>query len=285
MLSSIIALAFLSLIIIFTVFSVKIVPQSQNYLVERLGKYNRTLEAGLHLVVPVFETIRSKVTILERQLATRRISTITLDNVTIGIDLAILYRIADASKSFYRVLDVDQAILTTVVGTVRSVIGRTDLDGVQSNRRELSDSMETELRSVMVEWGIVLTRVEIVDVEVDDETRAAMQLQLNAERTRRAIVREAEGRKEAAQLAADAQLYTAEREAEAKRTLAEAEAFAIGVVATSIAQGGQPAIDFEVRKVNADALKTIGEGGGSKLVLLPSDIIDSFSKAIGKLGS
>lgn len=283
--SMILSLVVFTLIVVFAVNSVKIVPQTQNYLVERLGRYHRTLEAGLHLIVPIVESVRSRVSILERQLDTRRISTITLDNVTISIDLAILYRISDASRAFYRVLDVDQAIQTTVIGMVRSVIGKTDLDGVQSNRRELSEAIESELRAVSQEWGIVLTRVEIIDVEVDSETRAAMQLQLNSERTRRALVREAEGKKEAAQLAADAELYSAQRLAEAKRTLAEAEAFAIGVVSASIANGGQAAIDFEVRKVNAEAIKTLGAANSAKIVVIPSDVIDSFSRAVTKISS
>lgn len=279
------ALAFLVLAVVFAGFSIKIVPQTQNYLVERLGRYHRTLDAGLHIVIPIFETVRSRVSVLERQMDTRRISTITLDNVTISIDLAILYRVIDASRAFYRVDDMDQAIQTTVVGMVRSVIGKTDLDGVQSNRRELSDAIETELRVVSQEWGIILTRVEIIDVEVDAETRSAMQLQLNAERTRRALVREAEGKREAAQLEADAQLYAAQREAEAKRTLAEAEAFAIQVVSGSISKGGQAAIDFEVRKVNAEAVKVLGSSASSKVVVIPSDVIDVFSKAFGKIAS
>ena len=277
--------ALIAVIVVFLINSVKIVPQTQNYLVERLGRYHRTLEAGLHLIFPIVESVRSSVSILERQLDTRRISTITLDNVTISIDLAILYRINDSSRAFYRVLDVDQAIQTTVIGMVRSVIGKTDLDGVQSNRRELSDAIENELRSVSQEWGIVLTRVEIIDVEVDSETRAAMQLQLNSERTRRALVREAEGKKEAAQLGADAELYSAQRLAEAKRTLAEAEAFAIGLVSASIANGGQAAVDFEVRKVNAEAIKTIGASNSSKIIVIPSDVVDGFSRAVTRITS
>jgi regulator of protease activity HflC (stomatin/prohibitin superfamily) len=278
-------LAFVALVFVFAGFSIKIVPQTQNYLVERLGRYHRTLDAGIHIVIPIVETVRSRVSVLERQMDTRRISTITLDNVTISIDLAILYRVTDASRAFYRVDDMDQAIQTTVVGMVRSVIGKTDLDGVQSNRRELSDAIETELRVVSQEWGIILTRVEIIDVEVDAETRSAMQLQLNAERTRRALVREAEGKREAAQLEADAQLYAAQRQAEAKRTLAEAEAFAIQVVSGSISKGGQAAIDFEVRKVNAEAVKVLGSSASSKVVVIPSDVIDVFSKAFGKIAS
>lgn len=275
----VLAIVVVTLIVIFFIAGVKIVPQSQNYLVERLGRYSRTLEAGLHIITPFIETVRHKVDILERQLPTREISTITLDNVTIGIHLAILYRITEASKTMYRIRDVDQAIQTTVTGVVRSVIGRTDLDGVQSNRRELSESIESELRTVMAEWGIVLSRVEIIDVKVDDETRNAMQLQLNAERTRRAMVREAEGRKESERLKADAELYTAQKQADAKKTLADAEAYAVKVVSEAIANGGASAVDFEVRKIQADAIKSLGTQQNSKLVLIPSSVLDSLSAA------
>jgi len=278
-----VGIAILVLILVYLASGIKIVPQSQNYLVERLGRYNRTLEAGFHLVIPIVESVRHKVDILERQLPAREISTITLDNVTITVELAILYRITDAAKTVYRIQNVDQAIQTTVTGVVRSVIGKTDLDGVQSNRRNLSDAIEEDLRSVTDEWGIVLSRVEIIDVAVDEETKSAMQLQLNAERTRRAIVRQAEGEKEAKQLQADAELYTAQKNAEARKTLADADAYAVTVVAKAIADGGDSAINFEVKKIQADAIKVLGTQNNSKLILLPSDLLDSLSSVATKI--
>ena len=215
--SNFVMLAFVVLVIVTLRASIKIVPQSENWLVERLGKFNRKLEAGLHLIIPFFEAVRFRVPILERQLPPRPINAITLDNVTISISLAVLYRIVDASKTLYRISNVDDAIMTIVNGTVRSVIGKTDLDGVQSNRRQLSDEIEHDLQTVSDEWGIMLTRVEILEVDVDPETKAAMQLQLNAERNRRALVREAEGKKQATELDADAQFYAAQRQAEAMK--------------------------------------------------------------------
>ena len=185
---------FLAVLINVLTLSIKIVPQSQNFLVNALGSLTGNCN-GLHFLIPVFETVRHRIDVLERQLPIQRIPTITLDNVTINIEVAILYRIVDAGRTYYRVQNVDQAIVTTVTGTVRSVIGKTDLDGVQSNRRHLAQEIENELKVASEEWGIVLTRVEIIDVAVDAETKSAMQLQLNAERTRRAIVMEAEGKK------------------------------------------------------------------------------------------
>jgi len=281
----IVSVAVLIFVVVFFALGIKIVPQSQNFVVERLGRYNRTLEAGLHIIVPVIEAVRHKVDILERQLPTSKISTITLDNVTIGIDLAILYRVVHAEKSVYRISDINQAIQTTVTGVVRSVIGKTDLDGVQSNRRSISDAIEEELRAVTEEWGIILSRIEIIDVEVDDETRKAMQLQLNAERNRRAVVRQAEGEKEAAQLKADADLYTAQRQAEARKTLADADAYAVSVVAKAIATGGESAINFEVKKIQAKAIETVGSNQSSKIILLPAELMDSLSSVASRLVS
>lgn len=141
------------------------------------------------------------------------------------------------------------------------------------------------MRAVTEEWGIILSRIEIIDVEVDDETRKAMQLQLNAERNRRAIVRQAEGEKEAAQLKADADLYTAQRQAEARKTLADADAYAVSVVAKAIATGGESAINSEVKKIQAKAIETVGSNQSSKIVLLPAELMDSLSSVASRLVS
>ena len=280
-----VSIALLILVLVFFGLGIKIVPQSQNFVIERLGRYNRTLEAGLHIIIPVIEAVRHRVDILERQLPTSKISTITLDNVTIGIDLAILFRVVHAEKSVYRINNIDQAILTTVTGVVRSVIGKTDLDGVQSNRRSITEAIEEELRAVTEEWGIVLSRVEVIDVEVDDETRKAMQLQLNAERNRRAVVRQAEGEKEAAQLQADADLYTAQKQAEAKRVLADADAYAVTAVANAIANGGESAINFEIKKIQAKAIESLGANESSKIVILPAELMESLSSVVSRFVS
>ena len=265
--------------------SIKIVPQSENWLVERLGKYNRNLEAGLHLTIPFFESVRYKVQIQKRQLPPKPINAITQDNVTIEISLAVLYRIPNASKTMYRIADVDAAILTIVNGTVRSVLGKTDLDGVQSNRRHLANEIETELQEVSEEWGVKLTRVEITEVDVDDETKSAMQQQLNAERKRRGSVTEAEGRKQATQLDADAKLYAAEKEAMAKKILANAEAYAVSSVSKAIADGGASAVEFEIKKIQAHAIQELSKGTNSKIALVPSDVLSSLSGTIGRIAS
>ena len=283
--SSIVYFSLLILVLITLRYSVFIVPQSENWLIERLGRYNRKIEAGLHLLIPFFEVVRHKVSIQEVQQPPDPINAITLDNVSISIQLAIFYRIIDSSKTMYRIADLKTGIKTIVNGTVRSVIGKTELDGVQSNRRHIAEEIESELQAVSDEWGIKLTRVEITEVEVDDQTKEAMQVQLNAERKRRGAVTEAEGIKQATQLQADARLDSAEKEAAAKRILADAEAYAVTAVSKAISDGGNSAIEFEVKKLQAQAVQSLAVGQNSKIILVPSDVLSSLSGTIGKLAN
>ena len=281
--SGFIYLFFLALIVTTIKFSVKIVPQSENWLVENLGRYNRTLQAGLHIIIPFIENVRHKVVIQETQLPPDPINAITHDNVSISVQLAILYRIVDASRTVYRIENLRLAIKTIVNGTVRSVIGKTDLDGVQSNRRHIATEIENELKLVSDEWGIVLTRVEITEVEVDEKTREAMQIQLNAERMRRGVVTQAEGEKQAIQLRADATLYESQKQAEAKKILADAEAYAVASVSKAIRDGGNSAVEFEIKKIQAGAIQELSKGTNSKLIILPTDVLSSLSGTIAKI--
>jgi len=274
---------FLIFVITFLVLGVKIVPQSENWIVEKLGKYDRTFAAGMHLIVPFLETIQYRISIQETQLPPDPINAITQDNVSIAIELAILYRIVDASKTVYRIQNLELGIKTIINGTVRSVIGKTDLDGVQSNRRHIAEEIEQQLQHVADEWGIKLTRVEITEVEVDDSTKEAMQIQLNAERKRRGIVTEAEGTKQALQLEADAKLYVAHKEAEAKKITADAEAYAVSVVSNAISQGGSSAVEFEIKKIQAAAIQDIAKGNNSKIILVPSEVLSSLSGTLSSV--
>ena len=182
--SSFVFIFILLLVIVALWLSINIVPQSQNWVIESLGKYNRTLNAGFQLTIPFLEKVRYKVSSQEIQLPPDPINAITHDNVSISVQLAILYRITDPSRTMYRIENLELGIKTIINGTVRSVIGKTDLDGVQSNRKHIADEIETELQHIASEWGIKLTRVEVTEVEVDEATKQAMQIQLNAELVR-----------------------------------------------------------------------------------------------------
>ena len=281
--STVVYIFIVVLILITLKLSINIVPQSENWVIESLGKYSRTLNAGFQLTIPFLEVVRFRVSAQETQLPPDPINAITHDNVSISIQLAILYRITDPSRTMYRIENLALGIKTIINGTVRSVIGKTDLDGVQSNRKHIADEINNELQHVADEWGIKITRVEVTEVDVDDATKEAMQRQLNAERTRRGTVIEAEGIKQATQLQADARLYSAQKDAEAKKILAEAEAYAVGVVSRAISDGGASAVEFEIKKIQAAAIKELGQGTNSKLIMLPSDVLSSLSGTIGKI--
>ena len=277
--SSILLLSIIILFILIAISGVKIVPQSQEYVVEQFGKYTKTLKPGLNFILPIFSSVVHKVSILERQLVPQNILIITKDNVEIHLDTAIFFRITDAAKSVYRIQNVDKAVDTTVMSVVRATGGLMDFDEVQSKRDIFNHKIQDSLAETCSVWGIEITRTEIMDVRVDDKTRTAMQQQLNAERERRAAVTKAEGDRQSQELRADAALYTAQKEAEARKILADAEAYATATVGKAIKDNGQPAVDFEIRKQQINSIAELGKSPNSKLIVLPTDI----TKSLGSL--
>ncbi|MEH6751108.1 MAG: SPFH domain-containing protein, partial [Paracoccaceae bacterium] len=233
-----VSLAFAVLVIVSLYKAIKIVPQSEKHVVERFGRLRTVLGPGINFIVPFLDVVAHRISVLERQLPNAEQDAITSDNVLVKVETSVFYRITEPEKTVYRIRDVDGAIATTVAGIVRSEIGKIELDQVQSNRADLILKIRDQVVAMVDDWGIEVTRAEILDVNLDAATRSAMLQQLNAERARRAQVTEAEGRKRAVELAADADLYAAEQQAKARRVLADAEAYATGVVADAIKENG-----------------------------------------------
>ncbi|NBD28831.1 MAG: SPFH/Band 7/PHB domain protein [Alphaproteobacteria bacterium] len=270
-------------IVICVLAGVKIVPQSEKYVVERFGRLRSVLGPGINFIVPFLDRVAHKISILERQLPTMSQDAITADNVLVQVDTSVFYRIIEPEKTVYRIRDVDGAIQTTVAGIVRSEIGKIELDQVQSNRASLIEAIKTQLVSQVDDWGMEVTRAEILDVNLDAQTRQAMLQQLNAERARRAQVTEAEGRKRAVELQADAELYSAEQAAKARRVQADAEAYATEVVAEAIAENGLEAAQYQVALKQVEALNGMASGQGNSTIVLPADAIEAFGNAFKML--
>ena len=270
-------------IIVCIMAGVRIVPQSEKYVVERLGRLRSVLGPGINFIVPFLDRVRHKVSILERQLPSMNQDAITSDNVLVQVETSVFYRIIEPEKTVYRIRDVDGAISTTVAGIVRSEIGRMELDQVQANRSNLIDAVRTQVAQQVDDWGIEVTRAEILDVNLDQATREAMLQQLNAERARRAQVTEAEGKKRAVELQSDAELYAAEQDAKARRVLADAEAYATQVVAVAIAENGLAAAQYQVALKQVEALQKLGDGTGNQTVILPANALDAFADAFKML--
>ena len=270
-------------IIICVMAGVRIVPQSEKFVVERLGRLQSVLGPGINFIVPFLDRVRHQVSILERQLPPMTQDAITSDNVLVQVETSVFYRIIEPEKTVYRIRDVDAAISTTVAGIVRSEIGRMELDQVQANRSRLIEAVRDQVSQQVDDWGIEVTRAEILDVNLDQATRAAMLQQLNAERARRAQVTEAEGKKRAVELQADADLYAAEQEAKARRVLADAEAYATQVVAGAIAENGLEAAQYQVALKQVEAISKMGAGQGNQTVVLPANALDAFADAFKML--
>jgi regulator of protease activity HflC (stomatin/prohibitin superfamily) len=280
---SIVFLALAALIVIALFKAVRIVPQSMKYVVERFGRLHTVLGPGINFTVPFLDRVAHKVSVLERQLPLAHQDAITTDNVLLKVETSVFYRITEPEKTVYRIKDVDAAIATTVAGIVRSEIGKMELDHVQSNRNELTQSIRNHVRAMVDDWGIEVTRTEILDVALDDATRHAMMQQLNAERARRAQVMEAEGNKRSVELNADAELYAAEQGAKARRILADAEAYATQVIAVAIKENGIEAAQYQVALKQVEALTAVGKGEGKQLVIVPAAALDAFANAFGML--
>ncbi len=270
-------------IIICIMAGVRIVPQSQKYVVERLGRLHAVLSPGVNFIVPFLDRVRHKVSVLERQLPAMSQDAITSDNVLVQVETSVFYRIIEPEKTVYRIRDVDAAISTTVAGIVRSEIGRMELDQVQANRSRLIEAVRDQVAQQVDDWGIEVTRAEILDVNLDQATRNAMLQQLNAERARRAQVTEAEGTKRAVELNADAELYAAEQAAKARRVSADAEAYATRAVASAIAENGLEAAQYQVALNQVEALNKLGSSAGSQTIVLPANALDAFGDAFKML--
>ena len=266
-------------VVLCVLLGVRIVPQSEKYVVERFGRLKAVLGPGINLIVPFLDKVAHKVSILERQLPNASQDAITRDNVLVQVETSVFYRILSPEKTVYRIRDVDAAIATTVAGIVRAEIGMMELDEVQSNRAQLITKIKAQVEDAVDDWGIEVTRAEILDVNLDAQTRDAMLQQLNAERARRAQVTEAEGRKRAVELSADAELYAAEQEAKARRIAADAEAYATEVVAKAIADHGLEAAQYQVALKQVEALTALGTSNGSQTMVVPASAMDAFGEA------
>lgn len=274
----------LAVFIILCIFlGVRIVPQSQKYVVERFGRLRAVLGPGINFIVPFLDRVPHKISVLERQLPNAHQDAITADNVLVKVETSVFYRITEPEKTVYRIRDVDAAIATTVAGIVRSEIGKLELDQVQSNRTELIFKVREQVAVMVEDWGIEVTRAELLDVSLDEATRSAMLQQLNAERARRAQVTEAEGLKRAVELSAEADLYAAEQQAKAKRITADAEAYATTAIAAAIQASGIEAVQYQLALKQVEALTMVGKGEGKQMILVPTQALEAFGDAFKML--
>ena len=274
--------------------SVKIVPQSEEAVVERMGRYLRTLKPGIRMIVPVIDRVQHRISVLERQLEPFKVSVITADNVEVVLESTVFMRVVAAEKAVYRIESFADAVRTTATSLMRNAAGKLELDGMQSSRDTINQTVQRKLAEAAELWGIEITRTEVMDVVVDDRTKEAQRQQLNAERERRARVAEAEGERRAVELAADAALYEAQKRAQAVKVEADARAYEIATVAEAqrleiekvgdaLAEKGEGAAMFEVRKRQVAAIEALARSENTKIMVVPAEVVGVLG-AIETLG-
>ena len=231
---------FLAFILIIAFSSIKIVKQSEVYIIERLGKFHKVADAGLTIIIPFFDHVRSVVSLKQQTMDIPPQGVITEDNVTITIDTVVFYQIIDPAKAVYEIQSLKKGIEYLAITTIRDIVGKMDLDSTFSSR----DSINSKLRIILDEatdrWGCKIDRVEIKDINPPADIRDAMEKQMNAERNKRALILEAEAQRQSAITIAEgkkeAAILEAEADREARITRATGEAQAIKEVADAKAK-------------------------------------------------
>ncbi len=273
-------LAIAVLLVLVVLLGLKIVPQSENFVITRLGAYHRTLDAGVNLVVPFLDRVHAKVPVNDQVLNDIELEVVSADNVVFGAQLLVVYRIENPEAAVFRVNSIDNLVIGLVQSLVRSELGKVELDAVQSDRGSLNVALLEALEDAGKTYGIRISRSEITDVRLNETTQKAMAEVLAAERERRAAITRAEGQRRAAELAADAELYEAQRRADAIRAIAQANAEANRTISASLeGDNAREALVFQTARMQVEALEGLSKSDNAKLIMLPGGPSNAFREA------
>ena len=288
---SLFVLVLLVLFVIFLFQAIRVVPQGYNYTVERFGRYTKTLQPGLGIIVPFIDRIGAKMNMMERVLEIPSQDVITKDNAMVTVDGVAFFQVLDAAQATYEVNFLENAILNLTMTNTRTVMGGMDLDQLLSQRDEINQKLLSVVDHATTPWGVKVTRIEIKDINPPRDLVDAMARQMKAEREKRAAILEAEGsrqsdilkaegEKQATVLAAEGEKEAAFREAEARERLAQAEAKATEMVSKAIAEGDIQAVNYFVATKYVEALQQLATSPNQKVLMLPleaSSVIGSIA--------
>jgi regulator of protease activity HflC (stomatin/prohibitin superfamily) len=280
----IVVAVFVVLVMVTISLGVRIVPQGSKQVVQRLGKFHRTLGPGLNIIFPYIDRVATKVTTKDIVLDIPSQEVITRDNAVIIANAVAYINIVSPEKSVYGVEDYRLAIQNLVQTSLRSIIGEMDLDDALSSRDEIKARLKAAISDDIADWGIIIKTVEIQDINPSETMQKAMEEQAAAERGRRATVTRADGEKAAAILEAEGRLEASKRDAQAKVVLAEASQRAIQKVTDAIKDNELPVM-FLLGEKYIEALKNLSASQNSKVIILPGDIpaaVRGIISAVGK---
>ncbi len=261
---------------------IKIVPQGEEWIVEKLGKFSRTLQPGLNLIIPFIEDIRQRISTRDIIMDIPQQEVITKDNAVIRTNAVAFVRVTNPKDALYGVEDFKLAITNLIMTTLRSIIGEMKLDEALSNREQIKTKLKTNIIDDVADWGVTVKSVEIQDINPSGSMQDSMERQAAAERERRAIETTAEGNKNAAILEAQGKLEAAKLEAEAQVALAQASASALEMIADAT-EGKELSAMFLLGDRYINSLENMSKSPNSKFVVYPADIQATIKGMLGSV--
>ena len=277
----IVVVAILVFIVITVWKGVRIVAQGEEWIVERLGKYHKTLQPGLSIIIPYLDKVAYKVITKDIILDVPQQEVITKDNAVIITNAIAFIKVTDPIKAVYGVVDFAEAIRNLVQTTLRSITGEMELDQALSSREKIKARLKEMIADEAIDWGLTIKSVEIQDIKPSESMVKSMELQAAAERERKAVVTRAEGEKSAMILEAEGRLESAKRDAIAQVTLAESSAAAIQKVTNAVGDRDGPML-FLLGEKYIQAIDKIAASQNSKVVLLPGDLQEALKGILGR---
>lgn len=263
---------------------IRIVPQGEEWVIERLGKYNETFMPGLNIMIPYIDTVTQRVVTKDVLLDVQEQEVITKDNAVILTNAIAFVKVTDPVKAVYGVVDFADAIRYLIMTTLRSIVGEMELDQALSSRDQIKARLRESIADEVLDWGLTVRSVEIQDIKPSPTMQKAMELQASAERERKATVTKAEGDKQAAILQAEARLESSRRDAEAQILLADASAQAIDKVMKAAA-GADSSLAYLLGEKYIKAMTQMSSSQNAKMIVLPADIQETIRGLMGKVRS